>query len=176
MAGAPPHRAPARAVRGLTHCPWAAAAAAVAESRAAFYLVGMEEPTVDLYMTPAPQTISQDQPLAEAHRLMREHAIRHLPVLDGERLVGLVSQRDLHFFETLDGVDPEAVTVLEAMSEEPYAVEPRTTVREVAAHMADHKLGSAVVVEGGQVVGIFTAVDGLRGLSLLLQQLLQASR
>jgi acetoin utilization protein AcuB len=43
-------------------------------------------------------------------------------------------------------------------------------------HMAQHKYGSAVVIEDGKVVGIFTAVDGLVGLSLLLQQLRQASR
>src|SRR5688572_19392141 len=129
----------------------------------------MEEPTVDLYMTTSPHTIEHDQPLAEAHRLMRAHAIRHLPVMKGEELVGLLSQRDLHFLETLEGVDPETVCVREAMTEKAYTVSPQTTVREVAAHMADHKLGSAVVIDGGRVVGIFTAVDGLRGLSLLLQ-------
>lgn len=131
----------------------------------------MDEPTVDLYMTPSPHTIGQDEPLTVAHQLMRAHAIRHLPVMDGDELVGLVSLRDLHLFETLDGVDPRRVAVREAMSNETYAVEPRATLREVTAHMANHKLGSAVVVEAGKVVGIFTAVDGLRGLSLLLEQL-----
>lgn len=136
----------------------------------------LEEPTVEMYMTPSPHTIARDRPLAEAHRIMRHHAVRHLPVLDGAELVGLLSLRDLHLFETLDGVDPERISVQEAMSPEAYSVAPNTTVREVAAHMADHKLGSAVVVDDGQVVGIFTAVDGLRGLSLLLRQLVAASR
>lgn len=136
----------------------------------------LEEPTVELYMTPSPHTIAHDQPLAEAHRIMRAHGIRHLPVVDGDQLVGLLSQRDLHLFETLDDVDPEQVPVREAMTQEIYSVSPSTTVSEVAAQMADSKLGSAVVVDGGRVVGIFTAVDGLRGLSLLLRQLVAASR
>jgi acetoin utilization protein AcuB len=136
----------------------------------------MEEPTVELYMTSSPQTIGRDEPLSTAHAIMRAHDIRHLPVLEGDQLVGLLSQRDLHLFETLDVVDPNDVRVDEAMSTPAYAVSPGATVREVAAQMANHKYGSAIVVEGGRVIGIFTAVDGLRGLSLLLHQVMQASR
>lgn len=138
--------------------------------------MGMEEPTVDLYMTPSPHTIEQQQSLAEAHRLMRSHGIRHLPVMNGEKLVGVISQRDLHLFETLEGVDPEGIAVSEAMSGDTYTVSPTSAVREVAAEMADHKYGSAVIIEAGKVSGIFTAVDGLRALSLMLAQLRQANR
>jgi acetoin utilization protein AcuB len=113
----------------------------------------MDEPTVDRYMTPSPHTIGQDEPLSAAHEIMRAHAIRHLPVLDGRALVGLVSLGDLHLLETLDGVDPAEATVREA------------------AEMAARKISSAVVVEDARVVGIFTAVDGLRGLSLLLEHM-----
>jgi acetoin utilization protein AcuB len=102
--------------------------------------------------------------------------IRHLPVVDGKKLVGLLSQRDLLLFETLKDVDPARIAVHEAMSEDIFAVGPESTLRSVCAHMADHKLGSALVVENERVIGIFTAVDGLRGLSLLLKQLLEANR
>lgn len=136
----------------------------------------MEEPTVDLYMTPSPITIGHSEPLGAAHRAMRAHSVRHLPVMDGETLVGLLSLRDLHLFELLDDMNLNDVPVREAMSEDVYAVAPGASVREVAAHMAQHKLGSAVVIEAGRVVGIFTAVDGLRGLSLLLSQVLEANR
>jgi acetoin utilization protein AcuB len=136
----------------------------------------MDEPTVDLYMTPSPCTIGQDEPLSAAHELMRTHTIRHLPVLDGRGLVGLVSLGDLHLLETLDGVDPSEATVREAMSDDPYKVAPRAPLRQVAAEMAARKISSAVVVEDERVVGIFTAVDGLRGLSLLLEQLAAAQR
>lgn len=136
----------------------------------------MDEPTVDLYMTPAPCTIGPDQPLAAAHALMRRHLIRHLPVIEAGALVGVVSIGDLHLFETLDGVDPKEARVREAMTANPYSVSPDAPLREVAAKMADRKIGSALVVEQGQVVGIFTAVDGLRGLSLLVEQISAAMR
>jgi acetoin utilization protein AcuB len=121
-------------------------------------------------MTKSPYTIGHDQTLAAAHRKMREHAIRHLPVLHAGRLVGIVSQRDLHFVETLNGVDPEEVQVSEAMSEDAYAIGPRSTVRKVAAEMAEQKYGCAVVMDEEHVVGVFTTVDALRVLSSLLDE------
>lgn len=120
-------------------------------------------------MTRAPVTIGHDQPLARAHALMNEHGIRHLPVLDGRKLVGIVSQRDLHFLETLQDVDPEVVTVSEAMSVDTYVVSTRATVRRVAETMAERKLGSAVVVDSRErVIGVFTTIDALRALAALL--------
>lgn len=136
----------------------------------------MDEPTIDLYMTMCPWTIEPHEPLSAAHALMRAHAVRHLPVLERGALVGLVSLGDLHLLETLDGVDPKNATVDEAMSSNPYAVSPHEPLRRVAAEMASRKIGSAVVVDDGRVVGIFTAIDGLRGLSLLIEQVTAAMR
>jgi acetoin utilization protein AcuB len=130
----------------------------------------MSEPTVDRFMTKSPYTIGHDQTLAAAHRKMREHSIRHLPVLNAGRLVGIVSQRDLHFIETLNEVDPEEVQVSEAMSEGAYTIGPRSTVRKVAAEMAEQKYGCAVVLDKEHVVGVFTTVDALRALSSLLDE------
>lgn len=121
-------------------------------------------------MTHCPHTIGADQPLRAAHELMRRHSIRHLPVLRGSQLVGIVSQRDLHFIETLSGVDTETVPVGDAMSTELYTVGPRASLRKVAAEMADRRYGSAVVVENERVIGILTTVDGLRALSLHLAE------
>lgn len=121
-------------------------------------------------MTRRPHTIGHQQTLAAAHRMMREHGIRHLPVLDAGKLTGILSQRDLHFIETLRDVDPELVNVSEAMSQETFAIEPRASVRKVAAEMAEHKYGAAVVVDGHRVVGVFTTVDALRALSALLEE------
>jgi acetoin utilization protein AcuB len=67
-------------------------------------------------------------------------------------------------------VDQDSVAVSEAMTVDTYAVGPRTTLRKVAAEMADHRYGSAVVIEKERVVGILTTVDGLRALSLLLAE------
>ena len=125
-------------------------------------------PQIHEYMTPTPLTIGADQMLSQAHLMMREHGIRHLPVLVGGKLEGIVSDRDLALVEALRDVDPAMVTVEEAMSPIVYAVAPETPLDEIAAHMAEHKLGSAIVLRGGKVVGVFTAVDGLRALAEVL--------
>ena len=120
------------------------------------------------FMTLAPHTIGDDQTLTEGHRLLRELEVRHLPVLHGGKLVGLLSQRDLDFLGALGNVDPEHTPVSEAMSSDTYAVGPHETLRHVAAEMADHHYGTAVVVDHGRVIGIFTTVDALGALSTLL--------
>ncbi len=125
--------------------------------------------TIARHMTASPATIEADRSLAEAHRLMRRHGIRHLPVLAGGGLVGILSQRDLHLLETLRGVDPEKVSVDEAMTRSPYTVEPDAPVEKVAETLARHKWGSAVVVDGGKVVGMFTTTDALRLLARFLK-------
>ena len=125
--------------------------------------------TVSDYMTASPHTIGSDQSLAKAHELMRTHNIRHLPVLHGGRLAGMVTVRDLHLVETLRDVDPEDVRVEEAMTTEPYVATPSASLREVCLEMADRKLGSAVVVDGVKVVGVLTTVDALRALAEALE-------
>jgi acetoin utilization protein AcuB len=119
------------------------------------------------FMSSAPQTIGQEQTLERAHEVMRNEKIRHLPVLEGGKLVGLLSQRDLHLIETLSDVDPKDTTVAEAMSQDVYCVSPDAPLVEVAREMAEHKYGSAVVVEGPKVVGVFTTTDALRALVAL---------
>ncbi|HKD38734.1 MAG TPA: CBS domain-containing protein [Myxococcaceae bacterium] len=122
------------------------------------------------YMTPAPHTIAIERTLADAHSLMRQFRIRHLPVLDRGTLVGIVSERDLHLLETLKDVNPSQVTVEEAMSQDVFVTEPGTSLARVAAIMASRKLGSTVIVHRGQVLGIFSTVDALRALSALSRE------
>jgi acetoin utilization protein AcuB len=125
-------------------------------------------PPIRKYMSTSPHTIGKDQTLAKAHAMLREHKIRHLPVLDGGKLVGIVTDRDLRLIETLKDVDPEKVTVEDAMSQDVYVVSPESPLDEVARDMAEHKYGSAVVMQNGKVVGIFTTVDGMVALHELL--------
>ncbi|MBK6530186.1 MAG: CBS domain-containing protein [Deltaproteobacteria bacterium] len=110
-------------------------------------------------MTTTPHSIGADQTLAHAHAVMREFRIRHLPVLVGGKLVGMVTDRDLRFIETLRDVDPSKVPVEDAMVTDVYSVDPETPVDEVVREMAQHKYGSVVVMQNQKVVGIFTTVD-----------------
>ena len=123
---------------------------------------------VDLHMSPLRFSIGGDQPMADAAAKMHEHRIRHLPVLHGGQLVGILSDRDLAMVESLPGVDPHAVVVREAMTAEPYAVPTGTPVADVLREMATHKYGTAVVMNGERAIGIFTTIDALRLAARLL--------
>ena len=120
------------------------------------------------YMTKSPHTIGQEQTLTRAHEVMRQFSIRHLPVLHGGKLVGTVSLRDLDLTEGLRDVDPDVVAVEEAMSAEPHVVGPDAPLQEVVTYLVERGYGSAIVTEGKEVVGVFTAVDAMRCLRDIL--------
>lgn len=102
--------------------------------------------------------------------MMLDHRVRHLPVLDGGRIVGLISERDLLLVESLPGVNPTDVRVEEAMVQNVFTVEPDTPVAEVVETMIERKLGSAVVSADERVIGVFTTIDALQALHELLEQ------
>ena len=126
-------------------------------------------PSVAMYMTNSPHTVGADQTLAHAHVLMNDHNIRHLPVLRGGELVGMLSERDLALVEQFKDIDPRATKIEEAMSVGIYQVSPKAPLDVVVAEMAAKKYGSAVVVQNQKVVGILTTVDVCSALAALLQ-------
>ena len=126
-------------------------------------------PQIKTYMSTTPYTIGEDQTMARAHAMMREHRVRHLPVLRAEKLVGVVSDGDLHLVETLAEVDPLKVRVDEAMTQHVYTVTPDAPLDEVVREMASRKYGSVIVVDHGHVVGIFTTVDACRAFADMLR-------
>lgn len=121
-------------------------------------------------MTKQPWTISRTASLADAHRMMREHDIRHLPVLDNGELVGVVTQRDLHLLETIADFPLDSVDVEEAMTQHPFSVTGDTALDDVVELMAEKKYGSAIIVGRNGVEGIFTAVDACHVLAELLRK------
>ncbi|MFO0622190.1 MAG: CBS domain-containing protein [Polyangia bacterium] len=125
-------------------------------------------PKIQKYMSTSPHTVRPDLTLADAAAVMREHNIRHLPVLNGGALVGVLSIRDIHLIETLKDVDPAKVKVEDAMTQEVYVVSPDSPLDEVVDELAAKKYGSAIVEQNGKVVGIFTVIDALQALSELL--------
>jgi acetoin utilization protein AcuB len=122
-------------------------------------------PTVGQYMTASPHWIGADDALSEARITMREHRIRHLPVMRSAELVGVVSERDISLVESLPNVRTETRPVEEAMTPTPYTVSPATPLHEVARVMAERKYGAAVVVDQGAVIGVFTTTDAMRALA-----------
>ncbi len=125
-------------------------------------------PAISKYMTTAPHAIGIDQPLTLAHTIMRKYSIRHLPVLDGGVLVGMLSDRDLSLIESLKDINPKEVHVEDAMSNQVYSVSPEAPLDEVVSAMAEHKYGCAVIMQNSHVVGVFTTVDVCRAFAELL--------
>ena len=127
--------------------------------------------TVRYFMTSVVTVVDLETSIRDATALLKKHDIRHLPVLDGKRLVGLVSERELNLIRAFPVIDMDSASVGDVMAEEVYSVPPDTPLVEVARTMADHKYGSALVVEGDDVVGIFTTVDALNALKTALTEM-----
>jgi acetoin utilization protein AcuB len=120
-------------------------------------------------MTPSPYSIGAQETLVQAGAAMREHGVRHLPVVYDGRLVGIVTDRDVRFLELLNDVDPRLVTVSDAMAQIVYAVTPDAPLDEVVQEMGSRKCDAAVVMQDDHVVGMFTTVDVCRVLAAVLR-------
>lgn len=120
------------------------------------------------YMTPSSHAIGHDQTLKLAQERMHQWKVGHLPVLARGVLVGVLSERDIALLGAIAPKQADGTTVEEAMSTEPYAVEPDTDAGIVTAHMAEHKAGCAVVMQNKKVLGVFTSSEALSLLTSLL--------
>jgi CBS domain-containing protein len=127
-----------------------------------------EDRPISEFMTTAIHTIDLESSLQRAHFVMEKHDIRHLPVLDDGKFVGVLSQRELELLRAFPILDLAVAAVPDAMTNEPYVVAPETPLGEVVGTMAAHKFGSAVVADGGELKGIFTTTDALRLISALI--------
>lgn len=127
-------------------------------------------PQVVAFMTPFPYSVEIDAPLGQAHQLMREHHFRHLPVTSAGEIVGMLSDRDIKLVLGPDlGCPSEAdLKVRDAYVEQPCIVSAATPVASVARTMAEKRIGSAIVVKGNKLVGIFTVTDACRALADVL--------
>ncbi|MCX4246922.1 CBS domain-containing protein [Paraliomyxa miuraensis] len=133
----------------------------------------MLTPTVRSVMTPAPEVIRAQADSATAYTRMQALGIRHLPVMDRDRLVGVLSERDLRGVRAfLDHAPGElGPPVGELCSRELLVVGPDDPLDEAATLMADRRVGAALVVDGTELVGIMTCVDLCKGLTDLVARL-----
>ncbi|MBL9036898.1 MAG: CBS domain-containing protein [Archangium sp.] len=126
-------------------------------------------PPIQKFMTTSPKVVSPDATVKQAHDVMRELNIRHLPVCEGDRCIGVISDGDLFRLEALFSGDVSTTKASAVMTRQVYTVSPAAPVDEVVEEMARKKFGSAVVVDNGKVVGVFTATDALGAFAELLQ-------
>ena len=113
-----------------------------------------------------PVTIEEDKTVQEALQMMTEYQIRHLPVTKNEKIVGIISDRDIKWAIAVFGKAKAGAVwggnklpVGEICHLNPYSVTPNTPLREVAKTMAEKHYGSAIVMENGKLAGIVTTID-----------------
>ena len=128
---------------------------------------------VERFMTPNPITASPSTSLRKALELLETHRIRQLPVVQGKRLVGIITDRDIRQMLPSSLAMPEElerfrvwgarVKVGEVMTRRVFSVTPETSAHRAARLMVEHRIGCLPVLRGSTLVGIVTTVDLLPG-------------
>jgi CBS domain-containing protein len=116
-------------------------------------------------MTTNPQTVEPSTPIVEVARVMRDADVGPVPVVEGDRLVGLITDRDIVVRVVADGNDPSSTTVGEIMSTDLVTVDPDQPLDEALRLMAAHQVRRLPVTEeDGRPVGIVAQADIAREL------------
>jgi CBS domain-containing protein len=120
-------------------------------------------------MTRHPVTVSEECTIERAIGQMRVAEIRHLVITEGDRVTGIVSNRDLRRLLE-DPSRPPRLTdpVRRIMTEDPVTVAPEMPVTEAARVLLERKIGALPVRDGDEIVGIFTTSDALEALLALV--------
>jgi len=130
-------------------------------------------------MTRDPMTATPDTRLGEAIQQMRELDVRHLPIVQGDELIGMISDRDLRGVSFVDVLEDSDLTALrrrldgavsEVMNADLLQVTEETEVAEIVELMLEHRVGAVPVVESGSNVlkGIVSYIDVLRAAAEVL--------
>ena len=123
------------------------------------------------FTTPDPVVARENMSVDDLRNLMEQHGIRHLPVLRDDKVVGIISDRDVRLVSGLSVAEKFQVRADDLMSTKPLIVKASTPLVEVARLMAEQKIGSAIVEDKDTgLLGIFTATDALNALIDLLHK------
>jgi acetoin utilization protein AcuB len=115
-------------------------------------------------MTPDPQTIRSHDTLSKAKSIMDAGTFRRVPVVDDGRLVGILTERDLHKYSGFLG----STRVNAAMRTSVVTITPYNTVEDAARLMLKHKIGGLPIVLADTLVGIVTTTDLLRAFLIVV--------
>ena len=130
-------------------------------------------------MTTDLTTLREDEVLLDATLLLARGGLRHIPILNDKKLVGIVTDKDVKHYtpSILSGIPPaeynrlmETTPLSKIMSRNPTTIEPGKTVYEAAQILFDHRIGCLPVVEDGELRGIITITDMLNLLIKLLKE------
>jgi CBS domain-containing membrane protein len=131
--------------------------------------------TVAEMMTTDVETLTTDANLADVQAVMRKFNCHHVPIVAGDKLVGLVSQRDvLQVAESSLGtstpVSAESISVSDFMTEDVFSIQPQASLRKAAKHIRSKRYGCLPVVDGDKLVGVITDSDFVNIAIDLLEQ------
>jgi CBS domain-containing protein len=118
-------------------------------------------------------TVRHGDPVSKVRELIREHAIHHIPVVSGQKLVGMISNSDVlrvsfgSVFNTderaVDATLDHTMTIEQLMQKDPISVRENAPIREAAAVLVKGDFHSLPVVsEGNKLVGLVTSTDLIR--------------
>ena len=116
--------------------------------------------TVRDLMTSNPKTIQPSTPIVQAAKLMKAEDVGSLPIVDGDRLTGMLTDRDIVIRLVADGKDPQSSTANEIASRDLVTVDPQQSLEEVMRLMSQHQLRRIPVCEeDGRLIGIVAQAD-----------------
>jgi len=131
---------------------------------------------VEEIMVKKPFTVKTDDTLYTAQDLMVAKSIRHLPVVDGRELVGIITESDIRgsFTGKSTALDPKKMTVRDHMTRQPLTVVPETNIEDAAVIIYKNKIGSLPVIADHELVGIVSIMD-LLGLFIDMMGIIHSS-
>jgi CBS domain-containing protein len=127
--------------------------------------------TVRDLMTQNPTTLDRNETLDLAESIMNLGRVRHMPVVEDGKVIGILSQRDLFrsalitslgFGRKTTGALMKTIKIKEIMTEKVVTISPDASVKEAARQMMEKKIGCLPVLEGDRLVGIVTETDMLQ--------------
>jgi CBS domain-containing protein len=118
--------------------------------------------TVQQLMTSDPCSIDVDKSVTYAAKMMRDENVGLAPIVEGDRLVGTVTDRDIVLRVIAEGKNPESTMVREIASTDLVTVEPQQNLDEALKLMAKHQVRRLPVVESGRLVGVVAQADVAR--------------
>lgn len=120
-------------------------------------------PQIRDLMTTSPRSVSKGDSVSDAARVMRDEDAGAVPIVDGDRLVGVLTDRDIAIRLVAEGKDPQSTTVEQIASQELVTVDPQQDLDEALRLMAQHQVRRLPVVEeDGKLVGIIAQADVAR--------------
>ena len=110
-------------------------------------------------MSSNPRSVDADQSVANAAKMMEDANVGLAPIVEEDRLVGTVTDRDIAIRAVAAGKDPETTKVLEIATKEVVTIGPAQELEEALSLMAEHQVRRLPVVEDGRLVGVLAQAD-----------------